>query len=980
MPAKRNLGPVIDPPDTKIRRVDDEQPAADFSSPVKERLLKSQRTGQACDRCKVRKIRCDGRPGGCSPCVQNNTECKTTDRITGRATQRGYTEGLEHELHTLRQSVHDLQRQLRDAGIEPKTTTTSGYTPPGGAASQDTWQSTGHTEASLWAAGQAMKNEYQYNNSITDSSEPKGSGPTTHSRVSLPTFRSGLVGDNYLGVSSSTSELSSMGATSLSVFGMEINLNDFIPADTDDAASPLSYHEFLACATGSRPQFANIALPERYEDCRQYAIWWLKSINPFQALLHKPDFLRLIDKVYNEGYRPTAAEDVMIHMMLAMLKFQYAARNADQAFLEDANAHYRHSVCRFPELSQGHGIEEVQATAMICAHMRFFPKPGAAWVVTTTTLMWAVEIGLHRSIKAWSHGTQKLSVVEIETRKRVFWFLLMIQVNLGGRLGRPMPLRLDDIDVELPEPMNDNLPDEPPKCSFKLAIQSFRVASLFLQMYSTVYSVRSSSKSYEPAVRNLERELKQLSEQAPPELQDPTKAMNEDRLFSHYIKLWEHEINLSIHHPALSRSSNQEFLNENLDQCLHAASGMLHHAYQLHLMKSLDTAWISVTTHVAAIFTTLFSWAQRQSGMNTEDLKKLRKDMEQWLEIIGDAGVFMGSGTRLQEALRSIIDTTLASFDQQLAPKAASAARVELAPPEQTDVKHPAETYDNPHAFNAPYSTTANRTNLPQSSNTALYPPNVPRNSSIDQSQSTYNNPAVRSAQFSYPEPAVNLSPYPGNVSSDFEAHPYVATPTIPSESDLAHATRIANAAASASNQANPAASPHPQAHTTPNAPNDPSYIYQPPSASYAPPTPQRHNSVPQAHMPHLSHPQTGGLAAWRSFTESIAFDPSISASGTGLPASADGTRAAPREGMDYHAVSAAALMELGQRQSAGASAGGNAGGGAPAAGRASSMVGSSMGLPGQPQPQVPTPTPQQPGQQIWPLITYHLGPGEGGP
>ncbi|KAI9684154.1 MAG: hypothetical protein M1829_003424 [Trizodia sp. TS-e1964] len=84
----------------------------DFSNSVKKRLMSSSRTGQACDRCKVRKIRCDGLRGGCSPCSQNNTPCRTTDRITGRATSRGYVEDLEDRNRELEERVKELEARL----------------------------------------------------------------------------------------------------------------------------------------------------------------------------------------------------------------------------------------------------------------------------------------------------------------------------------------------------------------------------------------------------------------------------------------------------------------------------------------------------------------------------------------------------------------------------------------------------------------------------------------------------------------------------------------------------------------------------------------------------------------------------------------------------------------------------------------------------------------------------------------------------
>ena len=332
----------------------------------------------------------------------------------------------------------------------------------------------------------------------------------------------------------------------------------------------------------------------------------------------------------------------MVHMMLATLKFQYAGRNSDHVTLDESNAHYRHSLGHFEDLGQGHSVEDIQAVTMICIHMRNFPRPGAAWIVTNLALGIAIEMGLHRSVKAWSQNTSRSDIHQVEMKKRVFWSILSLQVNLGGKLGRPMPVRLEDIDVEYPEPMNDNLPDEPPKCSFNFGIQSFRLVAVYLQMYNTLYAIKAPIRSYEAAMRKLERDLRYACEQITPELRDPTQAIHEDLVFAHYLKLWENEIDLFVHHPALCRSSNKDLMSNNLDHCLRAASNLLHHAYQLHKIRSLDTTWVTVTTFVAAIFTTLFAWAERPGRMRSEDFVQLKKDTVQWLEIIGNSGVFMG--------------------------------------------------------------------------------------------------------------------------------------------------------------------------------------------------------------------------------------------------------------------------------------------------------------------------------------------------
>ena len=193
-------------------------------------------------------------------------------------------------MQALRQTVRHLQQQLRDAGIEAEPDSLNGYLPATGNSSALHWPSASNSEQSFWDAGHALNNERPYSGSAAGSADSRASDGNTW-RASLPTLRNGLVGDNYLGVSS-TNSLQTHG-TSLSVFGMEINLNDFFPSEADDNTSPLSYAEFLSCTCSPRPEFAEVALPS-YVDCRQYALWYLKSINPFTPVLHKPDFMRLV--------------------------------------------------------------------------------------------------------------------------------------------------------------------------------------------------------------------------------------------------------------------------------------------------------------------------------------------------------------------------------------------------------------------------------------------------------------------------------------------------------------------------------------------------------------------------------------------------------------------------------------------------------------------------------------------------------------
>jgi len=70
------------------------------------------RVAQACDRCRSKKIRCDGVTPCCTQCANVGFECKTSDKLSRRAFPRGYTESLEERVRALEAEVRELKDLL----------------------------------------------------------------------------------------------------------------------------------------------------------------------------------------------------------------------------------------------------------------------------------------------------------------------------------------------------------------------------------------------------------------------------------------------------------------------------------------------------------------------------------------------------------------------------------------------------------------------------------------------------------------------------------------------------------------------------------------------------------------------------------------------------------------------------------------------------------------------------------------------------
>lgn len=244
-------------------------------------------------------MRCDDQPNGCAPCMQNHSECKTTDRITGKATVRGYVQSLERRLEEVENHNRELQGRLISLGEDVKAS--DGYTDPTTAPLLQWHENERSDSQQIWE-GDSQRRDLTggpFSNHILNASS---SSTSSDEHPRLPEFRAGLAGNNYLGLSTGNSLLSSIHGTSMNVLGMEIDLADYMSPDLDepDIFNPgtlpvynKSYRAFVQTAFGTSPKLSKVELPPRSEGLK-YAEFYFRVTNCYLPILHKPSFLVMV--------------------------------------------------------------------------------------------------------------------------------------------------------------------------------------------------------------------------------------------------------------------------------------------------------------------------------------------------------------------------------------------------------------------------------------------------------------------------------------------------------------------------------------------------------------------------------------------------------------------------------------------------------------------------------------------------------------
>lgn len=604
-------------------------------------------------RLQIRKIRCDALPEGCSHCTNGNLDCYVTDRVTGRTERRGYLQQLEREKGAMLAHIRSLEKLLESKGVEVRPWIFPGYNntyPPG---------------VVLDSMGNPVYNsnnpEKQWRQIEMVWVRGPGGPPPPRERGARPqhSLLESRPTDSHLGVYYDKEPLSSIKGTTLSILGTTIDVTSFDAPDMDEpppgasVGTPLynkSVMAFFQSILGVNPNLPNVDLPSRL-DAFTYVEWYFLTNSPFLPVLHKPSFLQLLTRIYDDPtFKASVPEQVVVHMVFAIIYFQYGVRNREEperfTQLNDlSNKHYHWSLSKFFDLAISSTLTSAQALAMIMSHTRNFPKPGCSLAITSCAYLKAMELNLHRAVKIPGGGT----TLENEMRKRVWWAIIAVYSTLTGRLGRPMPISVQDFDVEFPIAIPDEYlgeegildPTKIGQCNYQVGIMGFKVTPMFLEMYTKLYSVRRDPTTYIEVVHELEAKMHALLSELPDELR-VERAKKGHEVFALYTQAFCLEFMLCLRHPSVCMTDDVKFCAENTRVCEETARKLLKVVAAVQQLKSLDTTWYQLAVYVGAIFSMLAGQWERRFETTPQELAKLREEMAQWLSIIAEIGRLLG--------------------------------------------------------------------------------------------------------------------------------------------------------------------------------------------------------------------------------------------------------------------------------------------------------------------------------------------------
>lgn len=473
----------------------------------------SFRNVSACNRCRLRKNRCDQRLPRCQSCEKAGVRCVGYDPITKREIPRSYVYFLETR-------VAYLEKQLADNNIDYKKavafdeedavkTEVDGdgaqATSGGDGASENTDK--GHRKGTGSKDDGALEKRAD--------GEPGRGTDKEQDSASQENWRIHNLVSNIGMVSvQGTSDPRYLGSTSGISFARVVfaavrsslpgNMPERGPIRTGDrlpqtaAAGPgggTMRDSFFGLQT--RPMMKRAAFPDR-ELAERLVDLYFEHANPQMPILHRGDFMELLDRTYQLEEKNRSPRALYVLNIVFAIGAGIIFDDKPQSSEEEnrAGRDRASSTTKRPRLSSHQyqpeeyhasailhlesflgssssegfgGLEELQAVLLLASFALLRPVAPGLWYIVGVAMRLAVDLGLHYEdgvgLESTKDGNQVQPRIDArergrrewvrDLRRRLWWCVYSFDRLVATCVGRPFGISDQAISTELPSMMDD---------------------------------------------------------------------------------------------------------------------------------------------------------------------------------------------------------------------------------------------------------------------------------------------------------------------------------------------------------------------------------------------------------------------------------------------------------------------------------------------------------------------------------------------
>ncbi|RMZ88997.1 hypothetical protein DV736_g3774, partial [Chaetothyriales sp. CBS 134916] len=607
----------------RIKAGNNNESPAVYSEQVKKKLAAASRTGQACDRCKERKMKCDADPVACQPCRSKNLRCFTTDRVSGQARERGQSDRTENELAYLQNQLHLYQQNLL----------------PSSSASTAT----------------AIPSSRYLGWPVPHDADPVEQGPVHGTHVNIL--------DAVIDVADFECE----------------QMRDPRPDEPNllNASRPSIIRSIFHFRPVAPPDFPPL------QEALQSVDLFLIVLSQYVPIVHRPSFKALIARYYEQPDSLSRAELMQFTVVQAILSQQSATRNPARWEEDYGKAHhyFHFALSLYREVYADTSLEAMQALALLCVYFRTLPQPGETWSFSQQVLIRLTELQYHRNPNHVALPANENNELCKEMRVRVFHSVLTICVATSCRVGLPVPWQFQCVEVPLPTALKD---DEisvggishniSGLCDFRPCLQLSKLLPLYAELHNNITTIRRPPAEYLKVVEALNTKILAWRQDWDVSIKNEPRSPPID-VATFLVDQWTAEFQITLHHPVCCTSTAPEVLDRNLDICHAAAKKLLQSFHHLNRdYKGVDYTSHSLVAYAMGFGIALHVYRKKLARVSKEKFENICNELSGWVSLMAYFDLVLRTGYLLQGIFRSRVQQLEEDYCKLLLDRPATSA------------------------------------------------------------------------------------------------------------------------------------------------------------------------------------------------------------------------------------------------------------------------------------------------------------------
>ncbi|KAL4916321.1 fungal-specific transcription factor domain-containing protein [Aspergillus aurantiobrunneus] len=599
-------------------------------------MQKRRRVTRACDECRRKKIKCDGKQP-CTHCTVYSYEC-TYDQPSNRRRNPApqYVEAIEDRLHKAETLLHVI---LPDLNLDDPRFDVHATEQLLLAIKQERMQQ---------PPAQPTTQQADTNGSA-DAPAPDGAG-ADESLLESMVDKSGCLDLDDQG------HWDYHGHTSGIIFLRRLRNQLGVPqpgtAEIPLRARP-ALQQFLESpkSMSESPQEPSLPpthdLPPR-DVARRLCHNALEDGCALMRFVHEPSFFALFDRIYDTPPEQfTNEENSFLPLLYIAMSVGCLFSNNNGAGALDVSGYESAIGQGFQYFKAGRQLLEVtdcrdllslQAICFMVLFLQSSAKLSTCYSYVGIALRSALRLGLHRSV------TTNFNPIERELRRRIFWVIRKMDVYVSTLLGLPQMLSDDDIDQEYPLSVDGDfitqdgvIPTPEGRIHAMVGANAHtRLSVIVLKIVKYIYPLKTaqhrsgSDQRYvvsHSKIREIERDLQTWMEELPAALRPGTEVSPEIERIRQLLRISYAHAQMVMYRPFLhyvSSGSQAQGVDRRsyacAAACVSVSRNIVHITTGMHKKGLLNGSfWFTMYTTYFAILSLLFFVLENADSPTAKD-------------------------------------------------------------------------------------------------------------------------------------------------------------------------------------------------------------------------------------------------------------------------------------------------------------------------------------------------------------------------